>query len=88
MSKKKNTEEVEFVGMSSKRLTYQEMRAVCDSLTAVKPYKPYGDYSLWWRTGENEKYAYESNEYTLDHRIIEKETKQEVWSYYTDYYTG
>lgn len=73
----------------SKRLSYEQMKKVCDSLTVLeKPYQPYKNDSHWWRTGENEKYAYESNDYTADHRIINKKTGQEVWSYYTDFYTG
>jgi hypothetical protein len=71
------------------RLTFEQMKEVCDSLQAVdKPYQPYPTDPHWWRTGENDKYAYESNSFTLDHRIIKKETNKEVWSYYTDFYTG
>jgi hypothetical protein len=73
----------------SKRLSYEKMKKVCDSLTKLeKPYQPYPNDSHWWRTGENEKYAYESNSWALDHRIIIKKTGEEVWSYYTDFYTG
>ena len=72
----------------SKRLSYSEMIDVCGSLNVVEPYQPYKNDSSWWRRGENEKYAYESKTRTADHRIIDKKTNQEVWSYYTDFYTG
>ena len=63
----------------SKRLTYDEMKKICDSLTVLeKPYQPYPNDSHWWRTGENEKYAYESNDWTVDHRIIIKKTGVEL----------
>ena len=72
-----------------KRLSYEKMRKVCASLTVIKkPYQPYPNDSHWWRAGENDRYAYESNSYSLDHRIIDKKTNQEVWSYYSDFYTG
>lgn len=67
------------------RLSYEQMIKVCDELNAIEPYKT---DSHWWRTGENERYAYESNSFTLDHRIIDKKTNKEVWSYYTDFYKG
>ena len=67
------------------RLSYEQMIKVCDELNVIEPYKT---DSHWWRTGENERYAYESNSFTLDHRIIDKKTNKEVWSYYTDFYTG
>ena len=71
------------------RLTFEQMKEVCDSLQALdKPYQPYATDTHWWRIGENDKYAYESNSFTIDYRIIEKETNKEVWSYYTDFYTG
>jgi len=79
----------QIITYSNKRLSYERMRKICDSLTVLeKPYQPYPYDSTWWRTGENDKYAYESNSCTLDHRIINKKTNQEVWSYYTDYYIG
>jgi hypothetical protein len=71
-----------------KRLSYEEMKAVCDSLNEIEPYQPYDTDTHWWRVGENETYAYERNSYTLDNRIIDKRTSKEVWSYYTDFYTG
>ena len=71
------------------RLSYEKMKRVCDSLTVLdKPYQPYPNEQHWWRTGENNKYAYESNSMTGDHRIIDKKANKEVWSYYTDFYTG
>lgn len=73
--------------MENGRLTYEEARKVCDELEIIEePYQPYPTDSKWWRTGENERYAYETNTWTLDHRIIDKETNKEVWSYYTDFY--
>ncbi len=79
----------QIITYSNKRLSYEQMRKVCDSMTALeKPYQPYPYDSTWWRVGENDKWAYESNSWNLDHRIINKKTNQEVWSYYTDYYTG
>jgi hypothetical protein len=78
-----------FAGMKTKRLSYEKMKEVCDSLNVVEnPYQPYPNDSHWWRTGENDEYAYESNDYTLDYRIIDKSTGKVVWSYYTDFYTG
>ena len=89
MSKKKNTKEVEFVGKSSKRLTYKEMDEIRKSLTKLeKPYQPYPYDSHWWRFAENDNYAYESDDWTADHRIIDKKNNEEVWSYYGDFYTG
>ena len=73
---------------SEKRLSYEEANKICDSIEEVKPYQPYWQDSTWWRCGENDRYAYESNSWTLDHRIIDKKTNKEVWSYYTDFYTG
>ena len=71
------------------RLSYEKMIEVCDSLNVIEePYQPYENDSHWWRIGENERYVYESNSYTLDHRIIDKRSNKEVWSYYTDFYTG
>ena len=33
-----------------KRLSYEKMRKVCDSLTVIeKPYQPYPNDSHWWR---------------------------------------
>ena len=79
----------QIITYSDKRLAYEEMRKICDSMTALeKPYQPYPYDSTWWRVGENDKYTYESNSWNLNHRIINKKTNQEVWSYYTDYYTG
>lgn len=72
--------------MENGRLTYEEARKVCDELEIIEdPYQTTPE-SFWWRTGENERYAYETNTWTLDHRIIDKETNKEVWSYYTDFY--
>ena len=63
----------------NKRLTYEQMRKICDSLTILEePYQPYPNDLTWWRTGENDRYVYESNSRTLDHRIINKKTNEEV----------
>lgn len=70
------------------RLTYEEMIKICDSIEPIEPYYPYPNNSHWQRRGESDEYAYESNRWSLDHRIIDKKTGKEVWSYYTDYYTG
>ena len=71
----------------SKRLTYEQAIAVCNSLKLLEePYRPYPENPHWVRTGENNRYAYESNTWSLDHRIIDKKTNQEVWSYYADFY--
>jgi hypothetical protein len=70
------------------RLSYKEMLEVCEALEKIEPFQPYGKDSSWWRRGESDRYAYESNSWTLDHRIIDKTTGEEVWSYYTDYYCG
>lgn len=72
--------------MENGRLTYEEAKKVCDELDIIEePYQPIPN-STWWRTGENERYAYETNVWTLNHRIIDKEINKEVWSYYEDYY--
>ena len=73
-----------------KRLTYVEAKKVCDSLTRLEtPVQPYENDPHWWRMGENERYAYESNSFSGDNRIIDKKrNNQEVWSYYKDFYTG
>ena len=68
-----------------KRLSYEKMRKVCDSLTVIeKPYQPYPNDSHWWRTGENDRYAYESNSYSLDHRIIDKKTNYDYRQHRTN----
>lgn len=87
MSNKK--EEITFVGKSLNRLTDKKVHEICKSLTELeKPYQPYPYNTHWWRMGENERYAYESNDWTADHRIVDKKTNEEVWSYYEDFYTG
>lgn len=75
--------------MSTKRLSHIEMTNICKSLNILeKPYQPYSENSNWKRLAENNEYAYESNIKTVDSRIIDKKTNQEVWSYYEDFYTG
>lgn len=42
----------------------------------------------WIRCAETDKYFYDSHPITCDHRIVDKQTNTEVYSYYTDFYTG
>ena len=44
----------------------------------------------WTRRGESVdgKYFYEDDYNTGDHRIVDAETGEQLWGYYSDFYTG
>lgn len=73
--------------MSVERLSHEKMIEVCNSLKVLeKPYQPYSENSSWIRLAENDEYAYEFNHKSVDSRIIDKKTNQEIWNYYGDFY--
>ena len=71
----------------NRRLTYNELDSIewivyTTSINHI--------HNGWTRRGESAdgKFYYEENYSTGDKRVIESKTGKEVWSYYTDFYTG
>ena len=77
---------MKLIRYSEKRLTYEEVHKIGDTLIKCEPY--YDIDSSWYRVAENNEYALDYNRNTADQRIVNKKENTEVWSYYGDFYNG
>jgi len=70
--------------MSKKRLTYEEASQI--EWDNVEPI-PCGNRVIVGQSKDG-KYYYEDDTRTADHRILDAETGEELYSYYEDFYNG